>query len=295
MKKDNLMVREQAKHELAHYAKRCVDLEYRFPMGFSELEGIANRTDFDLSAHSKGEKNPDAVTGLTYFDPEQKKHIVPYVIEPSAGADRATLALLCDAYEDSLVKAPPAEETDRVRDLVASFAKSVGKRENLDADIKARLIGEAEACAKDLPESLPRLMALTEDPDAGRVEVMKKVKGVVDKLADECTRTVLRLDRRLAPVNVAVFPLKKNEPRLVELARGIRKEVQQGGVRAVYDDTAAIGKLYRRQDEIGTPWCVTVDFQSLEDGTVTVRDRDTMRQERCKASELPSLLAGRKR
>ena len=100
MRRENLRQREQAKDELAHYAKRCVDLEYKFPMGWSELEGIANRTDFDLKAHSRSPDNPDAVGELTYFDQEQNKHIVPFVIEPSAGVDRATLAFLCDAYDE---------------------------------------------------------------------------------------------------------------------------------------------------------------------------------------------------
>jgi glycyl-tRNA synthetase len=110
-------------------------------------------------------------------------------------------------------------------------------------------------------------------------------------MGEEFTRTVLRLHPRVAPIKVAVFPLKKNEPRLVELARTIKKDLQAAGVRAVYDDTGAIGKLYRRQDEIGTPFCITVDFQSLEDGTVTVRDRDTMAQERAKHGELPATIA----
>ena len=131
MRAENLRVREQEKHELAHYAKRCVDLEYLFPMGWSELEGIANRTDFDLRSHSRSAENPDAVGELKYFDQEQKKHLVPYVIEPSAGADRATLAFLCDAYEDALVKEPPAEETAKLRELVESFARSVGRREGM--------------------------------------------------------------------------------------------------------------------------------------------------------------------
>jgi len=293
--KDNLMVREQAAHELAHYAKRCVDLEYRFPMGFSELEGIANRTDFDLAAHSRGPNNPDAVTELRFYDQEAKKHIVPYVIEPSAGADRATLAFLCDAYEDALVKAPAAEETEKLRDLVGSFAKSVAKREGLDSALKDRLVGEAEAIAANLPETLPRLLGLMQDPDANRIEVMKKVRGVADKVAEENTRCVLHLDPRLAPIKVAVFPLKKNEPRLVEMARGLRRELQQSGIRSVYDDTGAIGKLYRRQDEIGTPHCVTVDFQSLEDGTVTLRDRDSMSQDRLQPKELETRVAQRLR
>jgi glycyl-tRNA synthetase len=295
MNRDNLTQREQTKDELAHYAKRCVDLEYRFPMGFSELEGIANRTDFDLKAHSRGPDNPDSVVELRYFDQESKTHIIPYVIEPSAGADRATLAFLCDAYEDALVKAPPAEETAKLRELVESFVKSVAKRDSLDAAVKDRLVSEGEAIARGLPETLPRLMALGEDPDANRIEVMKKLRGVADKTAEEHTRTVLHLHPQLAPIKVAVFPLKKNEPRLVEMARNLKTELVQSGVRAVYDDTGAIGKLYRRQDEIGTPWCVTVDFKSLEDGTVTVRDRDSMSQDRLAAASLPGTIATRLR
>jgi glycyl-tRNA synthetase len=287
----NLSAREQTKDELAHYAKRCVDLEYRFPMGFSELEGIANRTDYDLKAHSRGQNNPDSVVELRYFDLESKQHIIPFVIEPSAGADRGTLAFLCEAYEDALVKTPSAEDSGKLKELVDSFVKSVAKRDNLDTAIKDRLVGEGEAISKDLPQSLPRLMALTGDPDAERIEVMKKLRGVSDKIAEENTRTVLHFDPRLAPIKVAVFPLKKNEPRLVEMARGLKRELQQSGIRAVYDDTGAIGKLYRRQDEIGTPWCVTVDFESLENGTVTVRDRDTMAQDRVKTADLESTIA----
>ena len=292
MRADNLRVREQEKHELAHYAKRCVDLEYLFPMGWSELEGIANRTDFDLKAHSRSPGNPDAVGELHYFDQEQKKHYVPFVIEPSAGADRATLAFLCDAYDDSLVKEPPAEDTTKLRELVESFARSVARREGMDADVKQRLQAAAEAIAAGLPATLPRLIGLMDDADASKIEVMKKVRGVGEKIAEEHTRTVLHLHPRLAPLTVAVFPLKRNEPRLVELARSIKRDLQRTGLRAVYDDTGAIGKLYRRQDEIGTPWCITVDFQSLEDQTVTVRDRDSMQQERAPLGEIgPTLLA----
>jgi glycyl-tRNA synthetase len=288
MRRENLRQREQAKEELAHYAKRCVDLEYRFPMGWSELEGIANRTDFDLKAHSRSPENPDAVGELKYFDQEQKQHIVPYVIEPSAGADRATLAFLCDAYDEALVKEPGAEDVSKLRDLVQSFAKSVDKRDakQMEPATKARLIAAAEKVADGLPGTLPELLALSDDADANRIEVFKKVRGISEKMGEEFTRTVLRLHPRLAPVTVAVFPLKKNEPRLVEMARGLKKTLQSAGLRAVYDDTGAIGKLYRRQDEIGTPFCITVDFQSLEDQTVTVRDRDTMTQERAGAAEL---------
>ena len=292
MRADNLRVREQEKHELAHYAKRCVDLEYLFPMGWSELEGIANRTDFDLKAHSRSPENPDAVGELHYFDQEQKKHYVPYVIEPSAGADRATLAFLCDAYDDSLVKQPPAEDTTKLRELVESFARSVARREGMDADVKQRLQSAAESIAAGLPATVPTLIGLMDDAEANKIEVMKKVRGVGEKMAEEHTRTVMHLHPRLAPLTVAVFPLKRNEPRLVELARSIKRELQQAGLRAVYDATGAIGKLYRRQDEIGTPWCITVDFQSLEDKTVTVRDRDSMQQERAPLGEIgPTLLA----
>src|SRR5437763_15835839 len=153
LRPENLREREQSKDELAHYAKRCVDLEYKFPMGWSELEGIANRTDFDLKAHSRSETNPDAVGELRYFDQEQKKNIVPYVIEPSAGADRATLAFLCDAYEESLVKEPPVEDTTKLRELVHSFAKSVEKRDpkQMEPAVKERLMAAADKIAAGLP------------------------------------------------------------------------------------------------------------------------------------------------
>jgi glycyl-tRNA synthetase len=292
LRPENLRLREQAPPELAHYAKRCVDLEYRFPMGWSELEGIANRGDFDLKAHSRSPENPDAVGELRYFDQEKKQHIVPYVIEPSAGADRATLAFLCDAYDESLVKEPPAEESAKLRDLVASFAKSVEKRDAkaLEPAVKERLLAAAERIAAGLPGTLPELLGLADDADANRIEVFKKVRGAAEKLGEEHTRTVLRLHPRLAPITVAVFPLKKNEPRLVETARAIKRDLQAAGLRAVYDDTGAIGKLYRRQDEVGTPFCITVDFQSLDDQTVTVRDRDTMAQERVPVAGLGTVL-----
>jgi glycyl-tRNA synthetase len=294
MRPENLRQREQDKHELAHYAKRTVDLEYRFPMGWSELEGIANRTDFDLKAHSRSPENPDSVTTLSFFDPEAKAQIVPYVIEPSAGADRATLAFLCDAYEESLVREPPEEDTKKLRELVESFVKSVGKREEIDAEVKAKLLEVGRAIAEGLPGTLPRLLGLCDDPEANKIEVFKKVRGVAEKLGEEYARTVLRLHPRLSPITVAVFPLKKNEPRLVELAKKIKRELQDAGLRTVYDDTGAIGKLYRRQDEIGTPWCLTVDFQSLEDQAVTVRDRDTMAQDRIAIAALvPTLVARR--
>jgi glycyl-tRNA synthetase len=144
---------------------------------------------------------------------------------------------------------------------------------------------------------LPELLALSDDEAANKIEVFKKVRGVSEKLGEEFTRTVLRLHPRLAPITVAVFPLKKNEPRLVELARSVKKDLQAAGLRAVYDDTGAIGKLYRRQDEIGTPFCVTVDVDSLTDAAATIRERDSMTQERVALSEIPArisdLVAGR--
>ena len=197
----NLRVREHSKEELAHYAQACSDIEFNFPFypdkdkeGWRELEGIANRRDFDLSSHAKVSRQD-----LSYFDQEKGEKFIPYVIEPSAGVDRTFLALICDAYYE------------------------------------------------------------------------EEVKGKV--------RVVLKLDKRVSPYKIAVFPLLKNRGELVELARKIYKELIRE-FSSIYDDTAAIGKLYRRQDEIGTPFCVTVDPQTLEDGKVTVRDRDTMAQER---------------
>jgi glycyl-tRNA synthetase len=192
--KENLRLRDHESTELAHYAKSCVDIEYLFPMGWCELEGIANRSDFDLRQHAEHSRKD-----LSYFDEAAKEKYIPYVIEPSAGADRATLAFLIDAYRE------------------------------------------------------------------------EKVKG--DK------RVVLALQHRLAPIKVAVLPLLRNRPDIVEAARSIAADLRTR-YKAVYDDTASIGRLYRRQDEIGTPYCVTVDVQSLDDRQVTVRERDSMRQVR---------------
>ncbi|MBP7088355.1 MAG: glycine--tRNA ligase, partial [Candidatus Omnitrophica bacterium] len=194
LRKDNLRLRKHDKEELAHYAKACTDVEFNFPFGWSELEGIANRGDFDLSEHAKVSKKD-----LSFFDEENKEKFIPFVIEPSAGVDRTFFAIICDAYDEEIVQ---------------------GK-----------------------------------------------------------TRTVLRLLPKLAPYAVAVFPLLKNRPELVNLAKGIFSEIKNK-FPALYDDTAAIGKLYRRQDEIGTPFCITVDVDSLSDRCVTIRDRDSMKQER---------------
>jgi glycyl-tRNA synthetase len=223
---DNLRLYEQPKEELAHYAKRTVDIHYRFfperddeERQWDELMGIANRTDFDLMAHSKkperdGERvNKDSTEDLSYFDEATKERYYPYVIEPAAGVNRTVLAVLMDAYTE--------KTTDK---------------------------GEK--------------------------------------------RVILKLHPRLAPIKVAVLPLAKNKPEIVSTARRIKAELQPA-MRAVYDDTGGIGKLYARQDEIGTPFCVTVDHQSLEDEAVTVRDRDTWEQERVKAADLAEYLKKR--
>jgi len=189
-----LRFREHAPDELAHYAKQAIDIEYRFPFGWKELEGIHNRGDFDLGNHARASGE-----NLEYFDPATEEHFIPWIIETAGGPDRAAFTFLIDAYREEEVR------------------------------------GE--------------------------------------------TRVVLGLHPELAPYKVAVLPLLKKRPEIVELCHRIRADLARY-VMAVYDDTAAIGKLYRRQDEIGTPWCVTVDVESLEDGAVTVRDRDAMTQER---------------
>jgi len=204
MNKDALRKRPHGKEELAHYAKACTDIEYNFPFGWSELEGIANRTDFDLKQHSEYSGKD-----LRYYDDGAKERFYPYIIEPSGGVDRAVLAFLCDAYREEKVK--------------------------------------------------------------------------------EEIRVVLGLDKSLAPVKVAVLPLLRNRPQIVELARKLNASLKEDLV-CVYDDTAAIGKLYRRQDEVGTVYCITVDVQSLEDSQVTVRDRDTMKQDRVSVDKLKEYL-----
>ncbi|MFC1928632.1 glycine--tRNA ligase [Chloroflexota bacterium] len=203
IKKENLRLREHAKEELAHYARRCFDIDYLFPMGWAELEGIANRGDFDLVQHASYSGKD-----LTYFDEETKEHIVPYVIEPSAGVDRPLLAFLCDAYD--------------------------------------------------------------EEPDKEEV------------------RVVLRLHPALAPFKVAILPLSRRE-NLVKAAREIYADLRQHWM-VSYDDAQSVGRRYRRQDEIGTPFCVTIDFQSLEDNQVTIRERDSMNQIRVPIAELKGTL-----
>ncbi len=191
---ENLRLRDHEPDELAHYAKACKDVEYRFPMGWMELEGIANRTDFDLRRHAEYSGKD-----LRVFDEVTRERFFPYVIEPSAGADRSTLAFLLDAYREEEVR---------------------GRK-----------------------------------------------------------RTVLGFHKALAPVKAAVLPLLRKDGRLVELARRLASELRRC-FNTQYDDTANIGRLYRRQDEIGTLFCVTVDVETLDDQQATVRDRDTMEQVR---------------
>ncbi len=194
MRTANLRLREHDKDELAHYAAGCTDIEYLFPFGWSELEGVANRGDYDLKQHAQFSGKE-----LHYHDQMTQEKFYPHVIEPSGGCDRATLAFLVDAYHEEPVK--------------------------------------------------------------------------------DDTRVVMKFHPKLAPIKAAVLPLLKKNDGIVELAKKIKTGLQKDFF-CVYDDTAAIGKLYRRQDEVGTALCITVDVQSLEDRQVTVRDRDTMQQER---------------
>ena len=322
---ERLQKREQSPEELAHYAKATVDIEYLFPgsLGFSELEGIANRQDFDLSAHSKEvpdddltrlklTKNTDSVEKLDFFDDQYvdpatgKKgaRYIPYVIEPSAGADRGTLAFICEAYHEELVGEPKQEDLAALREAIAAARKNLDKKtaEAEKAEQKGDLKSDApnagqlrainaalEVAEAGLPATLLSVEESCDLPGADRIELLKKVRQTASKLCDEFTRVVLKLHPQLAPIKVAVFPLKKNEPRIVELARQIKNDLQPS-LRTIYDDTAGIGKLYRRQDEIGTPFCITVDYQSLDDQSVTVRDRDSMQQVRVRIPELTAYL-----
>jgi len=206
IKKEHLRLRPHESSELAHYARGCYDIEFLFPMGWSELEGIANRGDFDLKQHSDASGK-----GMEYFDNETKEHYIPYVIEPSAGVDRSFLAFLIDAYDED----------------------------------------EAEG---------------------------KK-------------RVVLRLSPEIAPYKATVLPLSRKPP-LAELAKKVYEELRNH-LTVAYDDTQSIGRRYRRQDEIGTPYCITVDFESLEDKRVTIRERDSMRQIRIPIAELKSSLTAK--
>jgi glycyl-tRNA synthetase len=204
---DRLRFREHAPDELAHYAKKAIDIEYRFPFGWKELEGIHNRGDFDLGNHARASGE-----NLEYFDPVSEEHFIPWIIETAGGPDRSAFTFLIDAYREEEVR------------------------------------GEK--------------------------------------------RVSLALHPQLAPYKVAVLPLLKKRPEIVALCQRILADLKPDTM-AVYDDTASIGKLYRRQDEIGTPWCITVDVESLEDGAVTVRDRDSMAQERVPVEGVKRLILDR--
>ncbi len=205
MRREKLTLRVHGDDELAHYSTGCTDVEYEFPFGMSELEGIAKRGCFDLTQHSEGSGKD-----LSYFDEQEKKHYLPHVVEPAAGCDRAAMAFLVDAYEE---------------------------------------------------EVLP------------------------GKDGKEDVRTVLHFHPQIAPITVAIFPLVKKAG-MPEKAREILADLQRAGLKTFYDQKGAIGRRYRRMDEVGTPWCLTVDGDTLEDDTVTLRDRDSMQQERVPVAEL---------
>ena len=220
--KDNIELYDVPDDELAHYSKGTIDIMYKFPHGLEELEGIANRTDFDLGSHTKNQDelnisakvmpNNNSNTRLAIQDIESKKWVVPYVIEPSVGVDRGVLAIMNEAYN-------------------------------------------------------------------------------VEDLGEGKERVVLKLKSHLSPIKAAVIPLKKNNTELVNKASDLKKRLQSINIgRVVLENTGNIGKGYRRHDEIGTPLCITIDFESLEDNTATVRDRDTMKQERISIDALPEYL-----
>lgn len=344
---ERLRTREHAKDELAHYAAACSDIEYLFPgsLGWNELEGIANRTNYDLTAHSKDNEvvaaarakfgmespNTDSVETLTYYDEKSKTHLIPFVIEPAAGVDRAFLTFLCDAYCEELVGEIAEADRKAVREALEAFVKSVGKkleaskRGGVDtpvhqsgsviqsgaknpvapsvdksvhppsgpsADKLAAMLEMGNAILAGGDAAFARISTLLSLPGAEQIELGKKLRGVAERVVDGAFRTVLKLHPKLSPIKVAIFPLKKNHEGIVAKAKDILRDLKPH-MKAVYDDTGAIGKLYRRQDEIGTPFCITVDFQSLEDGTVTVRDRDSMSQERVGAGVLREWLEKR--
>ncbi len=203
IRKENLRLRQHGKEEMAHYAKDCYDIEYLFPMGWAELEGIANRGDYDLSQHAKCSGKE-----LGYYDNEEKKRYIPYIIEPSAGVDRSVLALFIDAYHEETVE------------------------------------GE--------------------------------------------TRVLLRFPVAIAPMKAAILPLSRNE-RLAPLSKKVYAKLCHNFM-TCYDDSQSIGRRYRRQDEVGTPFCITIDFQSLEDDQVTIRERDSLAQIRVPIEKLEETL-----
>jgi glycyl-tRNA synthetase len=218
LSRDLLHVNKVLPEECAHYSKGTYDIEFKFPFGVQELEGVAYRTNYDLTQHQNASGKP-----LEYFDEETKQHFIPHVVEPSAGVDRTALALICAAYDEETV-------------------------------INGK--GESEI------------------------------------------RTVLRFHPRMAPIKCGIFPLLKNNEQLVGQARQIVKALR-GDMMVFYDTIGAIGRRYRRQDEIGTPFCVTVDFDTISENgpekerTVTIRERDSMKQERIKITELRAFLLER--
>jgi glycyl-tRNA synthetase len=313
LSRDNLDLYWHKPEDLSHYSKATADILYRFPHGTEELEGIANRTDYDLGSHSKDQDkldlharvnpNYDSTERLTYFDPESKQHIVPFVIEPAAGVDRGFLALLTEAYAEEQVKPVPGERLKPVEDTLVAFLNSVARNEKLRVAQKEAIVVEGERIGADLQHNLPGVHVLLGLPGADQIELGRKLRGQTEPVIDEFFRTVLHLKPALAPIKVAVLPLKRNHAEIVATAKRIQRHLRSSGtMRTIYDDTAAIGKLYRRQDEIGTPFCITVDFDTLGAGkepalkdTVTVRDRDTMAQERVPIADLEQYLQERLR
>jgi len=212
IKRENLRARKQEKDELAHYSKGCFDIEYNFPVGWSEIEGIASRGDFDLSQHQKfsGED-------LNYFDDQTKEKYLPYVVEPSCGLDRTFLAVLCDAFTEVEGGRTTTTESNKEKELL------------------------------------------------------------------------LKLNSNIVPVKVAVLPLVKNKEEITNKAKEVYNMLKKN-FSCQYDETGAIGRRYRRQDEIGTPFAVTIDFDSIINDDVTLRNRDTMEQQRVKISDLTSII-----
>ena len=224
LKKENINIYTTPDADLAHYAKACYDIEYRFPHGMEELEGIANRRDYDLGNHTKAQEefeleahchqNPESTTKLCIRDEENNKWVVPYVIEPSMGVDRGVLAVMTEAYTE-------------------------------------------------------------------------------EDLGEGNSRIVLKLKKHLAPIKVAVIPLKKNNEAIMQKCYEIKNNLLKLGIgRVALENTGNIGKAYRRHDEIGTPLCLTVDFETIEQepASVTVRNRDTMEQVRVNVTDLPNFL-----
>jgi glycyl-tRNA synthetase len=198
------------------------------------------------------------------------------------------------------VRDVPAERLKTVEEALGAFLKSVQKSEKLGEEQQSAILTEGERIQGSLAASLPQIHGLLAMPGSDQIEMSKKLRGQAEPVADEFFRTVLHLTPALAPIKVAVLPLKKNAEPIVQTAKEIKRMLQAGGrIRTVYDDTAAIGKLYRRQDEVGTPFCITVDFDTLGEkdpahkDTVTVRDRDSMQQERVPIRELRDYLEER--